>query len=277
MLCVNRDGFSMSLTFTSLLAQTTDPFVAEIADFLAQPLGTLTRFVNVQPWQAREQALDSGHIHVSALCGLLYTRKVAAGAPLTPLVAPVMADLRYGGKPLYFSDVIVRRDRPFQNFADLRGCRFAINEPGSHSGYTLVRHHLAQLGETHGYFGGVVESGSHLASLHMIRNGQADAAAIDSTVLEATLAQQPALADHLRVVKILGPSPIPPWVVHDSVAPEMASALRAALLSLHTDSEGAAILARGHVAHFVPAVDADYDRIREMAGVAEGLVLSPAN
>jgi phosphonate transport system substrate-binding protein len=35
--------------------------------------------------------------------------------------APVLQGERYGGRPIYFSDVLVHRDSPFCSFADLRG------------------------------------------------------------------------------------------------------------------------------------------------------------
>ena len=101
------------------------------------------------------------------------------------LAVPVPAGPRYHGRPIYFSDVIVRKQSPFQTFADLRGAAWAYNEPRTlHSGYNVVRAYLAELGERDGYFGGVVESGAHQPSIEMIVDGRADCSAIDSTVLE---------------------------------------------------------------------------------------------
>jgi phosphonate transport system substrate-binding protein len=88
----------------------------------------------------------------------------------------------YKDRPVYFSDVVVRRDSKFHTFADLRGASWAYNEPGSHSGYNVVGYHLATLGEGSGYFGQVVESGAHQVSLQMILDGRIDASAIDSLV-----------------------------------------------------------------------------------------------
>ena len=46
----------------------------------------------------------------------------------------------------------------------------------------------------HGFFGEIVESGAHSASVEMILTGRVDGAAIDSTVLEWLLSQRPELA-----------------------------------------------------------------------------------
>jgi len=87
---------------------------------------------------------------------------------------------RYGGRPIYFSDVIVHRDSAFRSFADLRGRSWAYNEPLSHSGYGITRYHLLRMGETGGYFGEVIEAGFHEESIRMVARGEVHASAIDS-------------------------------------------------------------------------------------------------
>jgi phosphonate transport system substrate-binding protein len=185
------------------------------------------------------------------------------------LAAPVMQGARYAGRPIYFSDVVVRRGSSFQSFADLRGASWAYNEPGSQSGYNLTRYHLSRLGERSGYFGRVVEAGAHQASLQMVLLGAVDASAIDSIVLELELKLRPDLAPFLRVVETLGPSPIPPAVVSTRVPPPIRRSLRQALLRMHEDEAGRRILGAGMVARFVEMADDAYDEIRAMAMEAE--------
>ena len=90
-----------------------------------------------------------------------------------------MAGPRYGARPVYFTDVIVRHDHPARAFADLRGATWSFNNPGSHSGYNVVRHHLLELGETRGFFGRVVCGGSHQGSIQLVLDGEIDAAGVD--------------------------------------------------------------------------------------------------
>ena len=61
-----------------------------------------------------------------------------------PIAAPVLRGERYGGRPIYFSDVIVHRDSPYRSFLDLRGRSWAYNEPLSQSGYGITRYHLLE-------------------------------------------------------------------------------------------------------------------------------------
>ena len=136
---------------------------------------------------------------------------------------------RYGDKPIYYSDVIVHRDSPFSSFLDLRGRSWAYNEPHSHSGYGITRYHLVEIGETHGFFGEVIEAGFHEESIRMVAAGEVDASAIDSQVLAVAMRDDPSLARSLRIVDALGPSTIQPVAVSKRVPLELRGAHPAGL------------------------------------------------
>src|SRR5262249_40931108 len=110
------------------------------------------------------------------VCGLPYVELTRRpNPPVEPLAAPVLRGDRYGGRPVYFSDVVVRRDTPFHRFADLRGCTWSYNERDSHSGYGVTRYWLVRLRETNGFFGRVVEAGFHERSLRLVAAAEVDA------------------------------------------------------------------------------------------------------
>jgi phosphonate transport system substrate-binding protein len=260
----------------SLMADNADFLYRGIADYLTGQTGIRTEVVESVPWQERERMLDRGEVQMGFICGLPYTRKVDRRDPgLELLAAPVMQGRRYEALPIYFSDVVVRRDSLFQCFADLRGASWAYNEPGSQSGYNLTRWHLARLGEPCGYFARVVEAGAHQVSLRMVAAGSIDASAIDSTVLELELKLHPELAPRLRVIATLGPSTIPPAVILSSVPEAVRRRLRQALLGMHEDEEGRGILSAAMMARFVEIADAEYDDIRRMAVEAGRVELAP--
>jgi phosphonate transport system substrate-binding protein len=203
------------------------------------------------------------------MCGLPYTwRADRPGARMELLAAPVMAAARYAGRPVYYSDVVVRSDSGLRSFADLRGATWSYNEDTSHSGYQVTRYHLARLGWRQGFFGRVVAAGYHEASVRMLLEGRADATAIDSTVLELLGDRDPALPSRLRIVEALGPSPIPPWVISRIVPRALRAAVRETLVTMHLDPRGKAILDRGRLARFATVTDRHYDALRQMARVA---------
>jgi phosphonate transport system substrate-binding protein len=262
------------LTLTSCMAPGADSFCAALARYIGDQLQIPVAFIDDIPWQERERRFDAGAIPICWICGLPYVWKADRGHPrIDLLAAPVMQGERYQDRPVYFSDVVVRRRSRFRTFADLRGAIWAYNEPHSHSGYNVVRYHLATQGETTGYFGRVIASGAHETSLQMLLAGAIDATAIDTTVLEAALQRHPALQEDLRVVTTLGPSPIPPWVVRHSTPPEMRSAVRAVLLHMHQEPHGRTLLMAAQVARFVHVDDHDYDPIRQMARQAARVTL----
>jgi len=263
-----------AIRLTSCQAPVADSFVEGVAAFLRARLRLNVHCELQIPWQAREERLQTGEIQAGWICGAPYVQMIdQTRAPLTLLAAPVMAAPRYLGRPIYFSDVVVRADRPYATFADLRGAVWAYNEPHSHSGYHVVRYHLATLGETRAFFGRVFASGAHQRSLALILAGDADASAIDSTVLDMLTAQEPTLAAQLRVIATLGPSPMPPWVVHQSVPRALRQALTDALTTMHADALGQTILRQASVARFAAVSDGDYDPIRAMLRRAGQLAL----
>lgn len=263
-----------TLTLTSLQAANADPAIRAIAAYLGDRLGLPVAFADAPRWQDREILFDRGEAQMAWLCGLVYVDKRDAGQPIELLAAPVMQGERYADRPVYFSDVVVRADSPFQRFTDLRGARWAYNNLGSHSGHLITRYHLATLGEDSLFFGRVVESGAHQRSLALILAGEIDASAIDSTVLETELLLRPEIAGQIRILDRLGPSPIPPWVIRPEVPSTLAASLRRCFVEMHTDPAGAALLAAAQTLRFAPVQDDDYTPIRRMAALGAGIRLS---
>jgi phosphonate transport system substrate-binding protein len=247
------------------MAPRADSFCAALARYIGDQLQIPIAFIDDIAWQERERRFDAGDIDICWICGLPYVWKADRGyPPLELLAAPVMSGARYQNRPVYFSDVVVRQTSPLHTFADLRGATWAYNEPASHSGYNVVRHHLATLAATSGYFGQVIESGAHQRSLQLLLAGQIDATAIDSTVLEAELWPQPEIAAQLRVIATLGPSSIPPWIIQRHLPQELGMALRSVFLDMHRNPQGRALLTTEWIARFVQVDDRVYDDIRRM-------------
>lgn len=210
--------------------------------------------------------LESGELDGAFLCGLPYVRlHDRPGRPVEALAAPVASGERYGGRPIYFSDVVVRRDSGVGALADLRGRSWAFNEPGSHSGHNVVLAELAARGEGHGFFATATATGSHAAAMRLVAAGEADGAAIDSQVLAAEMAADPVLGERLRVVESLGPSPIPPLVASTRLEPRERDGLRGAAVST--------VAGGGAIERWVAVGDAAYDPVRRMAAAACRAVL----
>lgn len=264
----------MKIKLTTCQARNTHAVTAAVADYLAQQLNLETEFIIDPPWEECLQNVLLGHIQIGWMCGFPYVQHTAVPNPGIQLLAlPVMAGARYQNQPIYFSDVIVRRESPFTKFKDLRGATWAYNEVGSQSGYHVVRYKLSQIRANGEFFGKIVASGAHLQSLEMVLAGEADGAALDSMVMDMALREQPQLAGQLRIIETLGPSPVPPWVIHKSTPAPLRQAILQALTRMHLVPAGQQVLALGEMARFETAVDAQYDPLRQMLRAAQHIQL----
>jgi phosphonate transport system substrate-binding protein len=254
------------LRIATFLAPNMLPVYEFVVDAISRELGSGAELVVGTSFDQ----FGNGEVDAGFICGLPYVQLARqTPAPVEVLAAPVIRGDRYAGRPIYFSDVIVRRDSPVCTFADLRGRSWAYNDPHSHSGYNLTRHHLLTMGEIRGFFGRVVEAGFHQKAMLMVATGEVDAAAIDSQVLAIELRHLPALAAELRVIEVLGPSTIQPVVAARHLPVHLKDALRTVLLGIGDDTAARAELERGFVDRFVAVSDEDYDDIRGMLVAAE--------
>jgi phosphonate transport system substrate-binding protein len=267
------------LRFASFLAPNMFPVYQFIVRQIARRLGCAADLFTGSSYRQL-----AGDVDAVFMCGLAYVElSRTKDWPFEPLAAPVLQGERYGGRPVYFSDVIVRRERPFRSFADLRGCSWAYNEPRSHSGYGIVRYELARRGQTRRFFGTIVEAGYHERSIRLVCSEAVDAAAIDSQVLAVAFRDHPELARQLRIVESFGPSTIQPLVVARRLPERLRADLRTALLELGEDPRVQPALGQGFIERFVPVSDSSYDDIRHMlresqaAGTLTGCAVQGAN
>ena len=102
-------------------------------------------------------------------CGLPFVRELRGRVALVGA-----ADYGLPGCPpgWYRSAVVVRADDPREALAAFRGARLAVNGTDSQSGWGAILHHAAPLAEAGRFFGGVVVSGAHAASVPMVADGR---------------------------------------------------------------------------------------------------------
>lgn len=254
------------LRFGTFLAPSILPVYEAITRAVGERLGIPTELVIETDYAACRGDVND----VCFVCSLPYVVFEREGfAPAVPVAAPVLRGDRYGGRPVYFSDVIVPAASPAQSFSDLRGKTWAYNEPLSHSGYGITRFHLVRLGETDGFFGEVIEAGYHQTAIEMVRRGDVAGSAIDSQVLEVALRDDPDLAGEIRVVESLGPSTIQPMAASRRLSPELRAAITDVVTGLHAHPLWRAELDKGLVERFVAVTESDYRDIRDMLSACE--------
>lgn len=255
--------------FASFLGENAFEFYRQVVEHIGQVSGVPTTMLT-EVSAGMEALFNEARLEAAFGCGLPYVWKAAEAQPSVRLMAaPVLPAARYHDQPIYFSDIIVRSQSPYQTFEDLRGAVFAYNQTVSFSGYVLPLYYLGQSGRLGGFFGRVIESGSHATSMDWVESGQAEAAAIDSVVLEMEWHQHPERAARLRVIESLGPAGMPPVTTTTRLAEAEHQRLTKALVTMHQQPTGQAILARGGIRRFAPVTDQNYDNIRQMLRAIE--------
>src|ERR1700682_2722931 len=107
---------TQTLRFATFLAPNMKPVYQYIADYVGQKLDYPTTLIVDTSFD--QFAL--GQADVGFICGLPYVNLTRPPSPAVEvLAAPVLQGERYHEEPIYFSDVVVRRDSPSHPFAGL--------------------------------------------------------------------------------------------------------------------------------------------------------------
>ncbi len=188
------------------LRPATDRFWAGVRDGLrragvAAPEG-LTRGIGLMAgWTDRGLVLGQA-------CGLPFVSELRGRVTLVGA-----GDYGIEGCPpgWYRSAVVVRADDPRATLAAFRGARLAVNGMDSQSGWGSILHHAAPLAEAGRFFGSVVVSGAHSASVRLVAGGGADLAAVDAVSWRLCRRFLPEAA-RLRVLMLTDPTPGLPFI-----------------------------------------------------------------
>jgi ABC-type phosphate/phosphonate transport system substrate-binding protein len=162
----------------------------------------------------------------------------------------------------YSSVIVTRAVDGVASLADARGLTAAANDPVSNSGANVLRHAVAPLARDGRFFGKVKWSGSHAASLRMVREGEADIAAIDCVTFGYLREESPDSLQGIRVLQYSASSPGLPLVAARGVPQDLQERLRAALLE--PGPQLRAHMNRLHIKAFQRRGDDDYNRIQQL-------------
>ena len=115
------------------------------------------------------------------------------------------------GPGTYRSPIIVRESGPAEHLEDLRGRTVAANAPDSQSGSNALHALVAPLNQDGRFFGEVVWTGAHAASLAAVQTGTADVAAADCVTWALLQQHTPDICRGLRVLAWTDAAPALPY------------------------------------------------------------------
>jgi ABC-type phosphate/phosphonate transport system substrate-binding protein len=133
------------------------------------------------------------------------------------------------------SFLVRRADDPRRELAAFRGSTAAVNAWDSNTGMNLFRAAIAPFAQRAPFFGTVVTTGAHAASLKAVAAGDADLAAIDCVSFALIARADPGLRERVLVVAASPRSPCLPFIANARLPPAAIAATRDALYAALVD------------------------------------------
>jgi ABC-type phosphate/phosphonate transport system substrate-binding protein len=206
-----------------------------------------------------------GDLGAAMMCGLPFSRRQPRP---TLLAAPLPSPPRYGGRPVYCTDIVVAATSPHRTIEDTFGGVVGYTLADSMSGAVALRDFLLPLREARrkrlyrGAVGGLVNARGVIDALAA---GRIDVGPLDSYSHDLLKRYDPALAAQARTIASTAMRPVPPLVATAPIPADALARLRDALLGTRRASELAAAMARLQLAGFAVPDPSDYDVLATLA------------
>jgi ABC-type phosphate/phosphonate transport system substrate-binding protein len=198
------------------------------------------------------------------MCGLPFSRHYPRAQPVA---APIPSPAHYGGRAVYFTDIVVPAGSAARELADTFGGRVGITVPDSLSGAVALAEHLQPYRKAMGrplysaVVGGLIHARGVIQSLS---DGRIDVGPLDSYYHDLLRAADPQFASRVRVVARTVPRPLPLFVATAPLSAAVMTSLRDAFAaSAETPqlaTQRAALLLKGFA---FPGAH-DYESLREL-------------
>jgi ABC-type phosphate/phosphonate transport system substrate-binding protein len=234
-------------------------------DWVGRHAGAPLLYINHAAPAPLEQLWSRGDLAATFMCGFPFA--TAVPRPLL-VAAPVPSPARYGCRPVYCTDFVVRADREFARLSDAFGGRIGWTATHSQSGFNAVRHHLLQYrhGNSNRLF--TASIGPLVTPRRVIEavlDSTIDVGPLDSYVHDLLKRHEPGTASKLRSIESTVMTPIPPLIASRTTPRDTVERLRRSLLAAAADPTAAAILEELQLAGFAPVDTEDYDQFPAQA------------
>ncbi|MDI6802082.1 MAG: phosphate/phosphite/phosphonate ABC transporter substrate-binding protein [Thermodesulfovibrionales bacterium] len=253
-----KDSFVFAVSPMASPAATASSF-SEFIDYLSEKLDKKVILKQRRKYSEVNDLLKSGKASVAFTCtGAYLAGRRDFGLEL--LAVPVM-----NGKATYNSYIIVHKDSSIKNFDELKGRTFAFTDPLSLTGRLYVTSLLNERGiMTKDYFKKTFYTAGHEKSIEAVATGLADAASVDSLILDDLARKGNSYAKNVRVIKTSQPFGIPPFVVSPALPEADRKTLIKILINMSKDTEGRKILSKIGIDGFMLPNHANYMSAHEV-------------
>ena len=250
-------GFIANARMYSVTPQAEAAWTALLAHIAAQAQVPLT-YVPYPAPAPLEQLWARGDLGCVLMCGYPIALKMA---DVVPIAAPVPALDWAGGRPVYRSDFIVRRDSPFQKLEDTFGGSFGWTIAHSHSGFNAPRHHFLayRTRQRPKLYARVVPNlVTARAILDAVLAGEIDTGPLDSYWHALIARHRPELVQGIRIIAATALAPLPAFVASASLGAAAIAKLREAFAEAEQQAWFAPLATDLLLQGFAPVEQADF-------------------
>ncbi|MFN3598552.1 MAG: phosphate/phosphite/phosphonate ABC transporter substrate-binding protein [Aquificaceae bacterium] len=245
--------------FTAVISKEDFYTVYRFLDYLSKKTGLDLKPVFAKSYDEMDFFLNTGHVHIAYICGAPFVDgSKRFGYQI--LAVPLSEE-----GPVYYSYVIVRKEKRHSSIFELRDKPYAFSDPKSNSGSLVPSYILAKKGyKPSDFFKPLIYTYSHSESIMAVYRGFVEGASVDSLVYHHMEKVQPNITKELKVIQKFGPFPITPFVYSRYVDKETVEKLRSAMLNMDRDEEGRTILEKMGIKGFTKLNPSFYKPIKDM-------------
>ncbi len=250
----------------------------ELLEWILERANVRMEFVDQEPPATLANLWSRGDLGMAMMCGLPYSHRKPR--PLL-LAAPVPSPERYANRAVYFTDVAVRADSPFQKLEDTFGHVVGYTLTDSMSGCVALRRHLLPFRRpdvTSGVkpiYGKVVgELVNARGIIQALIDRRIDVGPLDGYVFDLIRHNDPGFAASVRIVAQTDAAPMPPLIATAALDPDTVGRLRSAFAAVEHASELAQVRSTLLLRRFAVPEPSSYDvfhAIQESAGRHAGV------
>jgi ABC-type phosphate/phosphonate transport system substrate-binding protein len=201
---------------------------------------------------------------LAMMCGLPWSRH---SPPPTIVAAPVPSPAAFGGRPVYWTDIVVREDAPYQCLDDTYGAVAGYTLADSLSGGVAFALHVVSRNPRgmRAFRASVGDLIHARGVIEALCDGRIDVGPLDAYYHALLRLHEPALAAKVRVIDRSTARPIPPLVATVPLDASTLARLRASLTDTAADPSMRGTMASLLLAGFAFPAAADYEPLSALA------------
>jgi len=168
------------------------------------------------------------------------------------------------GKCTIRSAIIVRKDQNINSIQDLKGK--TINFSGGKKALIAYLGNIAMLkdaGIDTSHFITEFSNNPAIAAL-TVYHKDADAAGVGNVTLKLKSVKSKIITSDMKILATSEEFPHLPWAIKVDEDPELITKIQNIMLNLHKTESGRVVLKRAQITKFMPAIDKDYDVVRQL-------------